>query len=191
MDWVQVFVNLVLTGILLYVFQRVIDERSAKRLENFKTELQLNTFERQTKFSKLHERRAQVIEEIYRKLLNVLSDLVMLKNSIQLAESKSKEIDDAVTKTYETIREFMDYFNGNQLYLPETLCTKIIVLYVDVSQVHLNLLSIRENKKSVMNDKIQNKRYWDELAQTSTVLADKITPLIKEIEREFRNLLGS
>lgn len=191
MDWVQVFVNLVLTGILLYVFQRVIDERSAKRLENFKTELQLNTFERQTKFSKLHERRAQVIEEIYRKLLNVLSDLVMLKNSIQLAESKSKEIDDAVTKTYETIREFMDYFNGNQLYLPESLCTKIIVLYVDVSQVHLNLLSIRENKKSVMNDKIQNKRYWDELAQTSTVLADKITPLIKEIEREFRNLLGS
>jgi len=48
MDWLQVFVNLVLTGILLYVFQKVIDERSARRLEEFKAELKSTAFEKET-----------------------------------------------------------------------------------------------------------------------------------------------
>jgi hypothetical protein len=72
-------VNLVVTGILLYVFQRVIDERSAKRLEQFKAELQSTNFEKEIKFSKLHETRVRVLVEFYKKLTQISKILLSLK----------------------------------------------------------------------------------------------------------------
>lgn len=86
MDWLQVFVNLIVTGILLYVFQRVIDERSEKRLEQFRSELRTLPHEQDTKFSKLHEVRSDVIANLYKRLVEVRKKLISLKNVLSSKE---------------------------------------------------------------------------------------------------------
>jgi hypothetical protein len=96
MDWLQIFVNLVLTGVLLYVFQRVLDERSAKRLEEFKAELKATAFEKEIKFSKLHETRVQVLAEIRKKLLHMSDILSSLK--LVVTSDKSEKSDGDVER---------------------------------------------------------------------------------------------
>jgi hypothetical protein len=190
MDWLQIFVNLVLTGILLYVFQRVIDERSAKRLERFRTELQSNAFEKEAKFSKLHDKRAEVIQEIYQKIVGAIQALVVLKNRVETTKPKPKEVQDSAKELDEIIFGLISYFNQNQLYLPEALYVKVNLLtlyFVDVKQ---NVLSFHENTDSASTVESQDEM-WKDLAEFSTVMVDKIGPLFKEIERDFRQLLGS
>ena len=125
MDWLQLLINLVVTGILLYVFQRMIDERSAKRLEKFKAELQSTTFEKEIKFSKLHETRMQVLAELYKRVSRIDKQLLSLKINIEF----DKDVQDEIEKFNVSIDDFQAYFDENRLSLPERLCTKLYAFY--------------------------------------------------------------
>lgn len=140
MDWLQIFVNLVLTGILLYIFQRIIDERSAKRLEKFKAELQSTAFEQETRFSKLHEKRAEVIEELYNKLVKVQRALFSLL--YEFASEKNKYDTIGPSKI---IEEFNAYFEANQIYLPENICSHIGRFHTIALSSWLSFVSAQNN----------------------------------------------
>ena len=113
MDWLQVFVNLVLTGILLYVFQRVIDERSVRRLEKFKAELKSESFEKETRFSKLHEKRLDIIAELYGKLYRVRDTLsaflMVFQQQVNAKESGTEKVKEKWNEAWNTLEEFKIY----------------------------------------------------------------------------------
>lgn len=197
MDWIQVFVNLILTGILLYVFQRVIDERSARRLEKFKAELQSTALEKEVKFSKLHEIRLQVIADVYRRLTNILNQLLHLRYTVE--DSTLPDSFEKIFEEFQFLRKEMDDFNSyirdNKLYLPEPLFMKLFSFYINSIGADASLsgalISKDYSSRTTEDRETIMAMYKEELLTGSSVLAEKITPLTKEIEKEFRNLLGS
>ena len=198
MDWLQVFVNLALTGILLYVFQKIIDERSAKRLEIFKTELRSTSFEGEIKFSKLHEIRSAVIAELYQKLFRLREALVSLKLFL---EDPDFYIDVAVDKKLgdasEVGEEFRVYFQANRLYIPENICNQIDSIYNQFSETIENLskasLDMRLSKMSNTTALALKHRenHNQGLLRVSRAVNEQINPLLKQLESDFRNILGS
>jgi hypothetical protein len=194
MDWLQILVNLILTGVLLYVFQRVIDERSARRLEEFKAELKSTAFERETKFSKLHEKRLQVLAELYRKLSHVNSNLSAMKLTAEsgIPDDHMKLLIDDFNKA---IDEFSAYLSENRLYLPDHLCDQLYLYWAYSIGVWSNLSTsyitndhstrVNEGKEAYMEDARQS------LIKASVKIREKLDPLNKVIEKEFRDLIGS
>ena len=133
MDWKLLLINIVVTGILLYVFQKVIDERASKRTEKFKANLQELLSQRQTQFTKLHKERARVIAKLYKKLFKAERSLLMAyRNTTQLLRGPDISLDTVREKSkqsFETalkfVLEFQFYFEENCIFLDTSLCTKV------------------------------------------------------------------
>ena len=194
MDWIQIFVNLILTGVLLYVFQRVVDERSARRLEEFKAELKSTAFEKEIKFSKLHETRMQVLAELYRQLSHISKTLGSLKRVIKL-DDPDENVQEKINSCRNSIDDFRAYVDDNRLSLPTRLYMQLYMFYVystgvwsDFSMAYVHIYfsqRVDEDNQFYMEDAKQR------LIVASSTMDDKLVPLNNEIEREFRALLGS
>jgi hypothetical protein len=124
--------DILLTGILLYAFQRVVDERADKRLTAFRADLQKAAFEYQTRFAKLHEGRASIIAELYKKLTRVEHSLELSSQGLHLRADLKAPHQAALAesrKLFESamgcVSEFQAYFNENRIFLSRPLCAKI------------------------------------------------------------------
>ncbi len=195
MDWIQVIVNLILTGILLYVFQRVIDERSERRLEKFKVELRSTAFEQETKFSKLHEIRSTVIAELYKKLFRFREALSSLKLFLEDPDFYVDIIvDQKLTEAYDAEEEFRMYFQANRLYIPERICNQVDYIYIQFSGAIKFFSDISFNMHMIKISKGEAVKYLEKnkgVLSAALVLNEQIDPLLKQLENDFRNLLGS
>jgi len=104
-------------------FKAELSAASSATTEHLKHELQRAALEHQVRFSKLHERRAEVIAELY----GLLVEAHWASQSfISLAEwsgepSKQEKYVAAINKT----AEFYRFFDKNRIYLPEALCRQL------------------------------------------------------------------
>lgn len=194
MNWMQVLVNLLLTGVLLYVFQKIIDERSNKRMEKFKTELKLTAFEEETKFSKLHEERMQILLGIHKRILLVKRNLYAMQLELE-GDRFDEKIKKIISDFDESLADFRLYYEENQLYLPIRLYHKLFYYYItlsivwsDFSASYLNYdYSKRtdENPDDYVVD--SNRRLLFAVKKKN----EKLEPLTTELEKEIRLLIGS
>jgi hypothetical protein len=101
-------------------FKTTLAAESAAATEHLKHELQLVTVEHQIRFSKLHEKRAEVIASLYGLLVEAYW---ATQGFVSIAEwagepSKKEKYTTALNKT----AEFYQYFDKNRIYLPEVVC---------------------------------------------------------------------
>jgi hypothetical protein len=82
-DWTALLTNLGISGIFLsalaWLLKIIITHQLAKDVEIFKRELQFQ----QIRFSRLHERRAEVIHELYKKIIHLRRLCHLLKTENQ------------------------------------------------------------------------------------------------------------
>ncbi|MFQ5353733.1 MAG: hypothetical protein ACE5DR_02195, partial [Thermodesulfobacteriota bacterium] len=73
MDWLALLKFLSGAGIvsaaLAYIAKRIIDTFLASRIENYKSNLEKIAIEHEIRFQQLHTERAQVIKELYEKIV--------------------------------------------------------------------------------------------------------------------------
>jgi hypothetical protein len=188
----------VLTGILLYAFQKVIDERSAKRLEMFKTELRSTSFEGEIKFSKLHEIRSAVIAELYQKLFRLREALSSLKLFLEDPDFYVDiVVDEKLGDASSAEEDFRVYFQANRLYFPENICNQIDSIYNQFSET-IKILSnvsfdmrLTKMSNTVTLASKHRENHVQGLLRVSFAVNEQIDPLLKQLENDFRNLLGS
>ncbi|MDA1062205.1 MAG: hypothetical protein O2895_04770 [Chloroflexi bacterium] len=92
-------------------------------LERLRVQLGMAAFEHQTRFARLHERRFDVLNETYVRLVAAHRAFHSLTAPLQLAgeppeEVKAKEAADAGN-------EFIKYFEENRIWLPGEICDDI------------------------------------------------------------------
>jgi hypothetical protein len=187
MDWLVFVANLIVTGILLYAVQKTLDERASKRLEKFKDEIRAGAFERETRFTKLHEERAEVIVKLYRKLVKIERRLSSYAYNVKSSEASCEETEKSI---WDAIHEFQDYFLDNRLYLPETLGGRVEEFHQLSSSAYVTLQIADIAKMSSSNDESYDREYKEEFTEASRIISEEIPPLKEEIELEFRRLLG-
>lgn len=169
----------IFTGVLAFLFQSFIKQWLSRNLEEFKVNLQLAAFEHQTRFTKLHEKRAEVIAELYKRLVKTERGLRLVLDTIPGLPPEHL-LEETLRPVLDSIPDFSSYFEMNSIYLDGNVCGKLKDLN-DEFQMALagTLYYLEEDPGST--------RGWEIAFET---LTEKIPPIKESIEREFRKMLG-
>lgn len=198
-----------LTGIMIFLAKNTISERiknsikseyeqklethkaqlkasSDREIEKLRAELNLTATEHQVRFSDLHIKRAEIIGRVYEQFVVLFNSGTAFSSPIQ-SGNVDREVQFRTSMNH--IHEFYQYFDRNRIYIPATLCARIVPLVDSIQgkvlslgiHAHVNLSSIdREQRTSVMDA-------WN---QAWEFFSKEIPNARELLETEFRSLLG-
>ena len=160
---------------------------SSSSTEKLRHDLQLLVVEHQVRFSKLHERRAEVIAELYSRLVE---SHWAAQNFVSVGDlhgdpSKREKYVTAMNKA----ADFYCCFDKKRIYLPEALCTQIETFTVNMRKRVLQFGAyVSVDEKSAPDSFIIQK--LDVWANASEYF-DKEIPLTRRaLETELRQILA-
>jgi len=159
-------------------FKAELSSAATAEAERLKHDLQLGALEHQVRFSKLHERRAEVIAELY-----ALLNEVHTTSQWFVTTAKPEDYPPSV----QSINEFYRYFNAKKIYLPAPLCPKfeelIKKMHIYTGEFSAYVKVADEHHPNVLRDKlpawIKAGRHFDQ----------DIPPAREALEAELRALL--
>ena len=104
-------------------FKATLLNESGAATEKLRHGLSLVAVEHQVSFSKLHDRRAEVIAEAYGKLVEAYWSMENFVSPIEWSgePTKLEKYQDAMTKA----RDYFRYFDKNRIFLPAELCSQL------------------------------------------------------------------
>jgi len=191
-----------LVAILAYIAKSLLDKmivRDTKRFESdlkaksdatiecLKNELQLKTIEHQVRFSRLHEKRAEVVAELNGLFVEALWDAESFLSPMELngEPGKPEKYRVAMNKLVDLYR----YFDKHRIYLPSSLCSSLESLITKIREhvvefgTYVELpdagrdISVQQEKRKAWTDG------W-------TAIKEHIPVAREKLENEFRTLLG-
>lgn len=183
---IQLLTQLGIFGIAAYYIQKQIDHSSQKRLEEFKSTLNLIS----NKGIKLHEKRLLVIEELYAKLVDVEIAMLWLTHPVKIAPSSPAEYEkNLLNDAVEKYSSFAQFYDKNKIYFNASLCTNIEVL-----RNTLNVTMINYNEhKLFTRDEVGRETYVaarQKMLDAYKTVKDTIPALRNNLETEFRKILA-
>lgn len=201
MDWQVVLSNIgsfaVGAGILAFLIQSLVKLYLSRDIEQFKARMQaahdtelerlradlrIVAFERETRFAKLHEKRADVIAELYRRIVAANRAMNELLSPIQMAGALAEG--DREKEAAERGNAFLDYYLENQIYFDESLCDKLQSFNKELTQAWNDYLTYQSSDPEVARERRRTR------IEAWKTLREKVLPIRREIENAFRELLG-
>ena len=169
-------------------FEADLKAKSDAAIENLKSELQLRTIEHQVRFSRLHEKRASVIADLYGHLVEALWEAESFLSPMEWTgePGKQEKHNIAMDKLVELYR----FFDKHRIYLPSELCDSLEALFMEVRQHVINFgVYVRFHEQSI-NDhtREQKEKVWNE---GWDAIMNKVPLARQNLEQEFRVLLGA
>jgi hypothetical protein len=174
------------------LFKTRLQTDASTEIEKLRSSLQLVALEHQVRFSKLHERRAEAIADIYRLLVEV--------QSIGRWFALNDAFGDSAGETYERFSKAASDLHHlvqlNRLYLPERIC-RLIEGFSDATSHNVRSVQMASMiEPRIIGDKVfepgdaaraaRTKMFhkaWDEFEKN-------IPAARRTLEDEFRELLG-
>jgi hypothetical protein len=190
----------VLFGAMAWLVRSAINHFLSKDLEKFKLNLQRETqqelmrlqsslqlvaLEHQIRFSKLHERRAQIIAELYSRVVELYraaSTFVRLYQSLD--EAKNRE---NIKSLWTAADKFINYFDKHRIYFNENTCTTIDSFNEALSKACSNLIFFIQDA-SALN--LTSGHIWNEWSKAMTLMEGDVPKIRKSLEGSFREILG-
>ncbi len=161
---------------------------SAREMEEFKAQLQITIKEHDVRFNKLHEKRAEVISELYG-LLNA-ANMSLGQFEINYRHKQSHNLNDRfLEKSAEIVlndcaRAF-NFFRKHQIYLSKGLSELIEKC---IFAVHNHSLTYRAYQGKGIDTSVL---FQLEMASDLKNRSSEISQILEMLENEFRLLLGS
>jgi hypothetical protein len=196
--WIALGGNVVFLGVVAFLGRSVIGQWLNKDLERFKgdlrnsanaeleqlrSSLEIAANEHSILLTRLQDRRAEVIDQLYGRLATAIADSKLF---IAFQSSESPESDPKHVKVYERASEslntFRDYFDQKRVWVPEECCSKIELLQDAIVQAFndyvfaIHRSNARSGKKAIA-------KAWDDIRQ------DLVPPARAALEGEMRALL--
>jgi hypothetical protein len=190
----------VLFGAMAWLVRSVINHFLSKDLEKFKlnlqresqqelmrlqSSLQLVELEHQIRFSELHERRAEIIAELYSRavgLYRAASAFVKLYQSLN--EVKNRE---NIKSLWNAADKFRNYFDKHRIYFNENTCTTIDSFNEALSKACSNLIVFIQDAPALSLTAAQ---IWDEWNKAMALMEGDVPKIRKSLEESFRKILG-
>lgn len=156
-------------------------------IETLKSDLELKAIEHQVRFSKLHERRAEVIAELYGYLVEALWAAESFLSPIEWAGEPKKE-----EKHVSAMNKLVDlyrYFDKNRIYLPPEICASLEKLVTDVRGhvIHFGVY-VERNYGNADHVAKEKNAAWDEGWRA---IQDQVPNARTALEAQLRALLGN
>ncbi len=169
-------------------FESDLKAKSDAAIEHLKNDLQLRTIEHQVRFSRLHEKRAAVIAELYGHLVEALWEAESFLSPMEWTgePNKKEKHQQAMNKLVELYR----YFDKHQIYLPPEVCASLEALVQNVrSQVIKFGVWVRYEEYELTEDSHTKK--FDAWDSGWDAIKNQVPIARKSLENEFRALLGA
>ena len=151
-------------------------------LERIKNDAQIAAFEHQIRFSKFHEKRAEVIAELSALLAEAswTEEYLFAPIGDATVEDRSARFEEAWKK----LIEFNRYFDRNRAYLPEKVCASIEQLTRKMrdQMVKFQILVVGQRQGGWPKASA-----WEEAWKT---IQDEVPQARRCLENEFRSILG-
>jgi hypothetical protein len=168
-------------------FENDLKAKSDSAIEHLKNELQIRTIEHQVRFSRLHEKRADVIAELYGHLVESLWEAESFLSPIEWVGEPSKR--EKHQKSMNKLVELYRYFDKHKIYLPPEVCASLedLVQHIRSQVIKFGIwVRLEDHELSDESHTLKNDAWdsgWDAIKNQ--------VPLAREsLENEFRSLLG-
>ncbi|ANQ49941.1 hypothetical protein MY04_2572 [Flammeovirga sp. MY04] len=157
------------------------------KLEDHKNKLELIKSEFDVQFSYLHKERANVIKELYKKLVKFDSAMNEFIKLLKIKTDDQIDLDDEIVEQMISTRNnLINFFTLNRIFIPGTTCKKIDDTIHKYDETAFAINFYHSEVKKVKMSKEEIKTCIDE----SKRLENSIPELLSEIEDLFRSLLG-
>lgn len=201
MDWNTVFTTLTATGFAsaafvflakilskhflsmdLERFKADLRATNEKELERLRADLRIAAFQQEMTFAKLHEKRALVIAELYKRL--VVSEEAVTDLLLQPVRFTPGSLDEGKEfAAVEAIRAFLQHYRENQIYFDESLCSHLHSFITQLSNAWDEYQVKVRDSQNHMGRLFSLENNWKTMSK-------EVPPIRQEIERTFRTLLG-
>jgi hypothetical protein len=169
------------------LFETQLKANADAEIERLKNSLQMAALEHGVRFSKLHERRAEVIAELYKRFVVALQ--IAERFVLSGAHRDQPERQEEFTATVNGLFEFYQYLETNRIYLPGGTCV-LLDKFVQVVREPLNAFGVYGSIKNPNQQTL--KEEYDVLIKALDAFYkdDGIPAIRKDLEAEFRAILG-
>jgi hypothetical protein len=140
-------------------FKAELQQKSQLEIEQFKSALELTAFEHQTRFIKLHEKRANIIGEMYGKMVELYEAASIFVRSFQSVNTTRKQ--EFQKELWRSTDEFKSYFNKHRIYFNEDVCKVIESLNDKLSEACSALAFISQQGAAVEISNENLFKLWD------------------------------
>ncbi|HXX18696.1 MAG TPA: hypothetical protein VEJ46_04790 [Candidatus Acidoferrum sp.] len=174
----------------LEAFKAKLENRSAIEIERLRGELKRAAFEHETRYARLHEKRAEVLEELFKRLVKANRAFSDRFRSGHFAGEPSLEVQSE--RAAEAANQFVDWFSENMLFIDDALREKIY-------SVNSHFWNLWRTRTPMSGE--ERGRIISEFFKESPVLLDEIRARILEMlsppadgggpRRDHRSLPGA
>ena len=159
----------------------------SKELEGYKVQLQADFqtefYEFQTRYSLLHQKRAEAIETLFGLLAKVQNDLQILAAWENLSRTETRA--EFYAKSQKDFEALIDFFDQKRIYFDSVVSGRVRALVGVVRQLLTGQESIEALRQSAPE-------YAHSMQQTAiNILNDTVHPLMNRLEEQFRTLLSA
>ena len=201
MDWTPFITALGVSGVMFtalgFLTRSIILHYLSKDVERYKIDLLRTTHEHQVRFNKIYEKQAEVIAELYRRLVQAHR----LLGPVRSAKNFTPEYRVAVDSAFKAYWDALGYFDDNAIYFDETVFRKV----KDFSTAMLKVAGIYSGLPAILDsigtsEEAIRRRQETEVLDGKTIdgvilewfkSVDEKTPqLTADLLSEFRRLLG-
>jgi hypothetical protein len=159
-------------------------DSSAQQLRN---DLEKTAFEHEVKFSKLHEKRAEVIAETYSLLVVAHRELSNFVSIVEWSNEPSKK--EKYFTAMNAVTDFYLFFSKNKIYIPKEACEQIEEFVLEMRKKAIGFgVHLRHEEHQMTDDRLEKMHEaWDEAWK---YFSEMVPEAKSALESKLRELLG-
>jgi hypothetical protein len=153
----------------------------AHELEKLRSDLQFRAFEHQTRFSYYHQKKAEVIAELYRLLNDSTQRIQELVNPLQYGGDLDRS--EKVEATVSLYNQLADHFYSRRIFLDPDICQQVDAIAVAMRGA---LSKWQRSQRPAFQGK-DGVQMWSDAYDT---MREAVPPLLGTLEERFRTVLS-
>ncbi len=167
-------------------FETELKAKSDATIERLRSSLQIVAIEHQVRFSKLHEKRAEVIAELYKHLVEATWETESFLSPMEWSGEPDKK--EKYIKAMNKIVQFFRFFDQHRIYLPASLCKSLQAFIESLRSPVIQFSVYLQFEYPNENTAKEKMKVWMEAWDS---VKNDVPAARQQLEREFRNILGS
>lgn len=153
----------------------------ARTIEQFRSAIQRSQFEHQTRFSYYHQKKAEVVAELYRLLNDSLDRLRALVSPLQFGDGSDKA--KRIQETIDLYNELARQFYPKRIFLESDICDQVDSI---LKTMRKSLSDWQMSQEPDWKGR-EGIRLW---AEAYEALEKVVPPLLNRLEERFRTMLS-
>lgn len=173
-------------------FKVRLNENLGVKMESLKADLNKENITHQIQFGYLHQERAKVILELYKKLIELHSAMMDWTAEIHpvIEEGKEEEEEEERnTRANKALYDFKNFYILNKIFFSQSFCEKIDIVLKGYFDKGWDYGLSRNRLKSEQLTGEYYKHYIEKMRKISEEIKEHFPARIQEIEKLIRDLL--